>query len=366
MYQASTKYTPFKLLYGRDPYMPFDRMMEDHNHNIQNLEWAEKEYTKRVKTQFDILQSIRKNAAESIKIAQNNQKKAIDRKILGDKKHLKQPPFEIGDTVLVYNSAIDTSWSGKLMDTWLGPYIVHKANTKHGYILKTMKGTIMPKVVHGNRMKIYKVPDVLFRPTLTAKSIMNNNNYTSDYLTAWINSDDNNQTNQDIQQLMLLLNDHENINTGNNVDTPIINQEDQQELLASIITPETVHQMGAILHPSFPLTTETEQPNGINEMVQVTQTNEVNLALPAEVINELQLLAIYEEIHTNIKRYRRETAETLVNIIKQNTVLQDMCSHNNRKKGLETILRANKIDPNMILSRTPFERTFTKAWRRTP
>ncbi|KAG2217660.1 hypothetical protein INT45_000790 [Circinella minor] len=195
---------------------------------------------------------------------------------------------------------------------------------------------------------------------------MNNNNYTSDHLTAWINSDDNNQTNQDIQQLMLLLNDHENINIGNNVDTPIINQEDQQELLASIITPETVHQMGAILHPSFPLTTETEQPNGINEMAQTTQANEVNLALPAEVINEFQLLAVYEEIHTNIKRYRREAAETLVNIIKQDTGLQDMCSHNNRKKGLETILRANKIDPNMILSRTPFERAFTKAWRRTP
>ena len=255
------------------------------------------------------------------------------------------------------------------MDTWLGPYIVHKANTKHGYILKTMKGTIMPKVIHGNRMKIYKVPDILFRPTLTTKAIMNHNSHTSDQLNTWVNPDDD-QTNQDIQQFMLLLNDQENFNMDSNPNIPFVNQGNHQEILTSNNTSDILNlleidEMNTTNQPSVPaIATETEQLNIINKKVaQPTQEFENPLALPIEVINEFQLLAIYEEIHLNIKDYRRKAAKALINTIKQDSALQDLCCHNNRKRGLEAILRANNIDPNMMLSRTPFERVFTKEWR---
>ncbi|KAG2216598.1 hypothetical protein INT45_001986 [Circinella minor] len=228
-----------------------------------------------------------------------------------------------------------------------------------------MKGSIMPKVVHGNRMEIYKVPDVLFHPTLTTKVTMNYDNYTPNLLTTWIDSADNSQNNHELQQLMLLLNDHEtsHIDNGTNI------QEGQsRETSKTISTNNTFNILE--LAPQEILSqlnvhfiSEIEQVLGNNEEVQPLQEYNEKLKFPAEIINELQLLMMYKEIHTNIMEYRKKAATALINTIKQDNVLQKVCKYNSRMNGVETILKANNVNPNIIHSRTPFRRIFAQEWK---
>ena len=84
------------------------------------------------------------------------------------RKHLKQPPFQIGDIVELYDHSVNTSYSCKLVDKWLGPYYIHKDNGDSTYQIKTPQGKILNKPIHGSQMKIYNVPQILFRPTYTA------------------------------------------------------------------------------------------------------------------------------------------------------------------------------------------------------
>ena len=169
--QNSTKQSPFKLLYFREAMTPFDRIMEDTSYiGDDNEEWSLDEFNKKLENQINKLQNVRRQAAASIEVSQHNQRKTIERKILAKKKHLIQPPFNIGDTVLVYNNAIETSWSGKLEQTWLGPYIVDSVNDNAGYKLKTLQGVKLKDTIHGNRLWIYKVPDVKFQPTYSVTS----------------------------------------------------------------------------------------------------------------------------------------------------------------------------------------------------
>ena len=121
--QETTKQTPFYLLYGREALTPFDRITEKTKEGIINEKWSDDQLVNKIKMQIELLQKVRKKADASIKASQKNQKAMIERKILGKKKHLMQPPFHIGDIVQVYNNAIETSWSGKLKETWLGSYI---------------------------------------------------------------------------------------------------------------------------------------------------------------------------------------------------------------------------------------------------
>jgi flagellar hook assembly protein FlgD len=115
----------------------------------------------RTNKQINTLQLIRKNAIKRIETSQKSQKEAIDKKLLQKKKLLK-PAFEIGDTVERYRDFRGTSWSGKLEDLWEGIYTVTEDLKKGSYVIQRKKenGSTEIRIVHGNRLKIYKVPDV--------------------------------------------------------------------------------------------------------------------------------------------------------------------------------------------------------------
>lgn len=169
--QQTTKYTPFQLTYGREPYSPFDRYLEKamEELNIDGVDGSpldlpdsqviEDEKLKLlIDHQITQLQAIRNEAYESIQKSQEIQKKAIDKKILAKGKLLK-PQFEVGDLVEVYKSFLQNSWSGKLEDQYEGPFVISQAAHKGTYKIKDLE-TGVEKLVHGNKLKIYKMPDV--------------------------------------------------------------------------------------------------------------------------------------------------------------------------------------------------------------
>ena len=109
--QESTRESPFYLLYGRDPRLPTDSV----------LNYVKSPYVVDVddyKTAMTIaLSEAWKTAQENIKSAQEKQKRNYDR-------HSKESHYEVGDRVMVYmpNAVRGKAW--KLARPFYGPYRV--------------------------------------------------------------------------------------------------------------------------------------------------------------------------------------------------------------------------------------------------
>ncbi|KAJ8651966.1 hypothetical protein O0I10_012456 [Lichtheimia ornata] len=211
----STKHTPFFLTYGRDPHSPLDRHLEDHDDDDdedldedENQDETEKEIEKEAekeekqikeiiahfKCHIEQIKQIRAQALEAICKSQETQKRRFEKKILSTKRELK-PPFNIGDHVLVYNSSLDSKLS-KLWQQWDGPYIIHKVKRRGTYILKTLNGDTLPGPVHGNRMKIYRLPHTECRTMQHHASIFPETQDNANQITS-SSSDDNDHSNDE-------------------------------------------------------------------------------------------------------------------------------------------------------------------------
>src|SRR6478735_3141648 len=157
--QATTKQSPFFLMYGYEPNTPFDidnRRFEKSSHKFETVLWH------RTTHQIHNLNWVRDQSAQAIKQTQAAQKKAIENKILEERKELK-PPFRLGDMVLLYKDYMSTSWSGKLQDKWEGPYIIQNNLGKGTYHIKnTNPNDTRIRRVHGNRLKPYVIPNTMW------------------------------------------------------------------------------------------------------------------------------------------------------------------------------------------------------------
>jgi hypothetical protein len=61
--------------------------------------------------------------------------------------------FNEGDLVLAYDIAHDTLGHGKFESLWNGPYIVQHCITKFSYILASLEGYPLKKIVNGLYLK---------------------------------------------------------------------------------------------------------------------------------------------------------------------------------------------------------------------
>lgn len=161
--QASTRYSPFKLLYGRSENTIADNLLQP-----SIIDFDEEKFNEKVVQSFvdqkTKIEAIRRKAADNIAKAQEKQKQYIERRILSNNTSF-QPPFLLGERVLLFNDIHAASSSMKLEDRYEGPYIVQQTYQNSTYQLKTMQGELLPRRVHGNKLKIYKNPELdLFYP----------------------------------------------------------------------------------------------------------------------------------------------------------------------------------------------------------
>jgi len=135
---ATTKMTPFLLLYGREAKLPIDTMEE-----------VDVTLKDRLQTIVDDLPQIRESTRQKVDLEQSKQKSRHDR-------HLrKEVQFSIGDKVLYYNAAMDKQWSGKLNPKWKGLYYIHQVLLNGSYKLRTIEGNVLRTPVNGNLLKMY-------------------------------------------------------------------------------------------------------------------------------------------------------------------------------------------------------------------
>ena len=137
----TTKRTPFFMVYGREAILPIDD-------NNQDEEISEKESLLKRTYEIINLKERRNDVLDIIEETQEKQKKRHDERIEEDK-------FEIGDKVLLKDTAKEKQWSGKLSQKWKGPYYIHQVIGKGAYKLRDMNGRVLKAARNIKHLKKY-------------------------------------------------------------------------------------------------------------------------------------------------------------------------------------------------------------------
>ena len=145
--QASTKYSPYFMLFQKEMRLPIDNEIIPIGNIIEEGD-LDKTMEILLQKKKELFQKVESN----IKTSQQKQKETYDRK------HL---PKELapGTEILIENTAQKERKGGKLDDAFLGPYTIHKSLGKGIYKVMNQKGVILKKKVNISRIKMYKKRD---------------------------------------------------------------------------------------------------------------------------------------------------------------------------------------------------------------
>lgn len=144
----STKESPFQLVFGSEMRAPLDVMLELPQ---KHLSHSAKEYVEKLQSKMEITRTV---AKENVEKSQDLSKVRYD-------KTTKEPGFILGERVWVHHPKVPKGQSAKLHCKWSGPYYITDIGPNHTYQLhKCGTNKKMNALVHANRLKSYKDPDM--------------------------------------------------------------------------------------------------------------------------------------------------------------------------------------------------------------
>jgi hypothetical protein len=145
-----TGYSAFQLLYGRECILPIDLAISS---------WATVDWNA-VKSRDDLIaarmQQLDQRALTEAKAAERLEKARMgDKRYFDKRKRLRtaRQQLQVGDLVLLHNTAIETSHNVKLEDQWRGPYRIREVSDTGFYRLEELEGTHLRESFAGNRLK---------------------------------------------------------------------------------------------------------------------------------------------------------------------------------------------------------------------
>ena len=141
--QASTKMSPFYLLYGREPKLPVDRLLQQPNVESKTQEGYATEVEQKFKSAWQLAQ-------KHILTSQNRQKQAYD-KITRNSND-----FSIGDHVFVYTPQPKKGLSPKFQRPYHGPKRILELTETNAKVVPVNEPQSRPQWVHLNRLKLGK------------------------------------------------------------------------------------------------------------------------------------------------------------------------------------------------------------------
>lgn len=146
--QASTKHSPYYMLYQKEMRLPIDVEVEPFVSETEE-DLLQEGIEQKLKTLLESRDKVFGQAAANITAAQTKQKEQYD------KKHLQKKEIPLESQVLVENTRQKQRKGGKLQPRWLGPYAINKAIGKGVYELKSTKGKVLKTKVNATRLKIF-------------------------------------------------------------------------------------------------------------------------------------------------------------------------------------------------------------------
>ena len=157
---SSTRYSPFMLMFNREPVLPIDV-----KHNLDKNESKERENRQGDGDEeqpfdldsFDAIFSsatkartkIADNVADNFKAAQKKQKRDYDHR------HMPKTEIKVDDIVLLKNNKLFDRKGGNFSQKWLGPYAVMNISDKGVATLKNASGMTLKNKYNIAQLKHY-------------------------------------------------------------------------------------------------------------------------------------------------------------------------------------------------------------------
>ena len=168
-YHESTKFSPFNLVYGREPLIPTDISLSGGQiDNINDID---------AKVLYEKLNYARQLALDNIKNAQVKQMQYFNKK-------RKQIEFSKGDLVLINTpKGNKTGKTKKFIAAWHGPYRVVMQLNDNSYEIETLNSKtnkIKSKIIHVEHMKPFIKPIFEFSDRKPKNFDIQNNNSSSE------------------------------------------------------------------------------------------------------------------------------------------------------------------------------------------
>ncbi|CAB3979307.1 retrotransposable element [Paramuricea clavata] len=164
----STNFSPFFLMYGREPKLPIELAVEG-SPRCDNQDSTQVSLDTKVEQLLKLKKSVHDLAMENIRKAQDRQKRNYD------KKHDSTKLLKVGNLVLVKNMH-NLDRKGWKMDTrWLRPYMITAHIGKGRYkLLSQESGKHLAKMINSSRLKKYirRNPDEKSTETQTKEKII--------------------------------------------------------------------------------------------------------------------------------------------------------------------------------------------------
>lgn len=145
---ATTSYTPFHLVYGRQAILPIETVIPIDPADPDEEISLENSILQRAFELIEELPYHHNDARENTTKSQRKQKVRFDSKI-------QKEEFEIGDKVWVQRKDIETSRSVKFEEKRIGPFIIKDKLNNGAYKLCTMEGKTLKQYYNSDRLVRY-------------------------------------------------------------------------------------------------------------------------------------------------------------------------------------------------------------------
>lgn len=143
---ATTGYTPFQLVYGRQATLPIEAILPTSEPEPE-IDLEDSILTRAYEL-IDKLPELQEQAKKNTETSQQKQKQRHDAR-------LKPEEFEVGDKVWIQRKDIEASRSVKFEDKRKGPYIICTKLGNGAYKLRTEKGQILKQYYNSDRLEKY-------------------------------------------------------------------------------------------------------------------------------------------------------------------------------------------------------------------
>jgi transposase InsO family protein len=164
----STFYSPFALVYGRDPILP-----SEINYGL---------YAPRVKSVTEFKQQLDKRLAAAYDMVRQNIERAHEHQKQSYDAHRRHLDYSIGSYVWLYVPVVKEGRKLKLAKLWHGPYVIIGKRSDNTYLLQTLQVNGKRQFVHVERLKPFIDPDHVPHEQLKLKHPIHNIRELDEYL----------------------------------------------------------------------------------------------------------------------------------------------------------------------------------------
>jgi hypothetical protein len=150
--KRNTGYTPYYLLYGQHPLMPFDVR----DKTFHSLDWPSIHTTEELLA-LRIIQLSKRDELldEAVKANYKARLKAADAFNQKHAARMDTGEYNPGEWVIVYNEALDNQHGSKGSPKWFGPFIIVQRRPTGAYVVQQPDGAVLKRPIAWRRLKLY-------------------------------------------------------------------------------------------------------------------------------------------------------------------------------------------------------------------